>query len=126
MSKRYMAGSIPRFLRQTKLGYLPLNCLIGSRVIHGERGNNLVLDVIMLPAPEFQRMKSNIGLEHVLAPSLKMDATFKPGFVIVDKKEVAVPAGEPDPEAYAREYFMKEFGLLSPEPPDGDKNPHES
>ncbi len=115
--KRYMAGSIPRFLRQTKLGYLPLNCLLGSRIQRGNEGVNLIYDFVMLTIPEFQRVKSNIGLQHVLAPALKIDTTFSPGFVITDAKTCIVQLKETDPEGYARSYFLMQFGLIGPEAP---------
>ena len=118
--KQYMAGSVPRFLRQTKLGYLPMNSLVGSRSIKGDGGVNLVLDIIMLPVPEFQRMKTNVGLQHVLAPGLKADASFNPTYIIADAKHVTVPPDEPAPENFARHYFMIEFGLLTPEKPEAD------
>jgi hypothetical protein len=115
--KKYMAASVPRFLRQTSLGYLPLQCVIGSRLVKGAAGANLFFDIIMLPVNEFQRMKNNVGLQHVIAPALKAGPAFKAGFVCADTKEVVVPADEPDPEGYARNYFMLEFGLAGPTAP---------
>jgi hypothetical protein len=115
-AKHYMAASVPRFLRQTKLSYLPPSTIIGSRLIQGDGGANLIFDIIMLPAFEFQRMKSHVGLQHVLAPTPQPGgSSFSPAFVLNDAKQVTVPTGEPDPAHYARQYFLIQFGLLQPE-----------
>jgi hypothetical protein len=112
-----MAASVPRFLRQSKLGYLPINYIVGSRLIKGDGGVNLYFDIVMLPAQEFQRMKTNVGLQHVAAPALKAGPTFQPGVVLSDVKTVIVPEDEPDPEACAKFQFMILFGLIEPEQP---------
>jgi hypothetical protein len=112
-----MAASVPRFLRQTKLGYLPFSSIVGSRLLKGDGGINMYFDIVMLPPPEFQRMKTNVGLRHVMAPALKSDASFQPGFILTDAKTVMVPEDEPDPEGYAKLQFMIMFGLIEPEPP---------
>ena len=110
-----MAASVPRFLRQTRLGYLPLNCIIGSHTTQGAGGSNLFFDLIMLPVPEFTRMRSNVGLQHVIAPALKAGPSFTPSFVLSNTREVVVPEDEPDPEAFAKNYFLVAFGLIKPE-----------
>jgi len=111
LPKKFMAGTVPRFLRQARLAYLPSRCVIGSRLTVGANGANLYFDIVMLPEPEFVRMRSNVGLQHVVAPALKAGPTFNPGFVIVDARYVVVPDEEPDPETYARNYFITLFGL---------------
>ena len=111
-----MAASVPRFLRQSRLAYLPLKCVIGSRLIQGE-GSNLYFDIVMLPVPEFQRMRGNVGLQHVNAPALKAGPTFNPGFVLTDAKQVIVPDNEPNPEAFAKNHFLVLFGLIAPDVP---------
>ncbi|CAM6000157.1 unnamed protein product [Sphagnum balticum] len=68
------------------------------RLIKGDGGANLFFDIVMLPINEFQRMRTNVGLQHVIAPALKAGPTFSPGFVLADAKQVIVPAEEPDPE----------------------------
>lgn len=50
-------------------------------------------------------------------PALKLGATFTPGFVFSDAKEVTVPADEQDPESYAKAYFLAQFGLCAPSDP---------
>lgn len=117
--KKYMAASVPRFIRQTRLGYLPLDCVIGSRLYKGEGDNNIVMDIIMLPVPQFQRMRTNVGLQHVAAPVPQPGSSgFQISYMLTDIKEVKVPVHEPDTEAYARNYFMLHFGLLNPEAPE--------
>jgi hypothetical protein len=121
--RKYMAGTVPRFLRQTRLGHLKLNCVIGSRLIVGSTGNNLYYDIIMLPAQEFARMKTNVGLQHMNAPVAQPGgASFAPGFVVTDAQEVTVPSNESDPDIFARLYFLEKFNLLVLERSSIEKN----
>lgn len=110
---KFVAGSVPRYLRQTKLGHLPTTCVIGSHATRNADGATFAYDVIMLPAPQFQRMRSQVGLQHVVSPTLKAGPAVNPAFVIADAKEVVVPEGEADPEAYARRYFQQLFKLVT-------------
>lgn len=112
-SRVYMAASVPRFLRTTKLAYLPLQCIIGSRVQQGANGNHLIFDVIMLPVALFQRMKMNVGLQHVVTPVPVPggEGSFNPCFVLQDAKQVIVPEDEGDPEGFAKAYFRGVFKL---------------
>lgn len=110
-SRRYMAGSVPRSLRQSRLGHIPFSSVIGSKHQRGKYGGNLVFDIIMLPEPEFVRMKGTVGVRQVVGPAFKADASFQPGFVIQDQRFVVVPEDALDQEAYARTHFIKEFGL---------------
>ena len=114
-SLKYMAAPVPRFLRFSRLAYLPPSCVIGSRLTRGDAGNNLYFDIIMLPVNEFTRMKSNVGLQHIIAPALKAGPTFNPGFVLSETREVVVPDDEPDPEVYAKKYFLGIFGVTTAE-----------
>ncbi|HEV7454003.1 MAG TPA: hypothetical protein VGO07_01970 [Candidatus Saccharimonadales bacterium] len=104
---------MPRFLRTARLSYLPTHSIIGSRYIKGADGGNLIFDIVMLPVEQFQRMRSNVGLQHVAAPALKLGPQLAPSFVLADAKEVIVPCDEPDPENFAKNYFMKAFGLIT-------------
>jgi hypothetical protein len=113
--KTYMAASVPRSIRQSRLGYVPLQCILGSRYVKGGDGSNLVYDIVMLPAPEFQRMRMNVGLQNVITPGPKIGPNFQPVYVLADAKHVTVPADEPDPENYAKDYFKKIFGLTDTE-----------
>lgn len=110
-AKKYIASSVPRYLRQTKMGSLPINCIIGSYG-HGEGDTRLIFDIIMLPAQSFQRVRNSMGaqLDLTLTPRPGGSA-FMPSFIPKDAKEVTVPEGEGDPETYARDYFIKLFGL---------------
>lgn len=110
-----MAASVPRHLRQSRLGYLPMSCIVGSRYLAGDRGANLVHDIIMLPAEQFQRMRTYVALQHVVAPALNMGPDLQSIFVIHDARQVAVPDSEMDADAFARAYFFKVFGLATPE-----------
>jgi hypothetical protein len=114
--KKYMAAAIPRHVRQSRLAYLPLDCIIGSRVTRGDNDENLIFDIVMLPAKEFQRAKLYVGLQYEAAPALTPDSGFEPGYVVPNVKTVTVPAGETNPEAYARNHFMIEFDLIVPDP----------
>lgn len=93
-----------------------MQCLIGNRHIRGNDGSNLVFDIVMLPEPEFKRMRMNVGVNHVVAPALKAGPAFQPGFVLADAKHVVVPTDESNPEEYARNYFLLAFGLIGPQP----------
>jgi hypothetical protein len=102
--KKYRAASVPRFLRISRLAYLPPQSIIGSHSIPGENGARVVFDVVMLPVEEFQRMRAHIGLQVMPTAALN------------DMKELAVPPEESDAEVFARNYFQLEFGLKEPPP----------
>lgn len=110
-SKRYMAASVPRSLRQQRLGHLPASSIIGSKHQRGKDGGNIIYDIIMLPEPQFVRMKGNVGMQQVANPGLRAGADFQPGFVMQDTKTVTAPDDALDAEAFARTHFIKEFGL---------------
>jgi hypothetical protein len=109
-----MAASVPRFLRQARLAYLPLDCVIGSRAIEGDNGENLIFDVIVLPEKQFQRMKTYVGLQNELTPVLAAGPIFEPSFILTDTKTIAVPEDESNAQSYARNHFMIEFDLVAP------------
>ena len=107
--RRYMAASIPRFMRTARLSHLRLDCVIGCWFVKRERDLNLVYDVIMLPEREFIRARAHLGTPNVLAPMLQL-GSYTPSYVPLDVKFVNVPPDEPDPETFARNYFREEFG----------------
>ena len=109
--KRYMAASVPRSLRQQRLGHLPASTIIGSKHVRGKDGGNMIHDIIMLPEPQFVRMKGNVGMQQVANPGLRAGSDFQPGFVMQDTKTVTAPVDAVDQEAFARAHFIKEFGL---------------
>jgi hypothetical protein len=110
MPIRFQAASIPRFLRTTQLGYLQLNAIVGSRLVQSNGGGG-VYDIVMLPAQLFQRMRSNLGIMHIISPTPKPGAAFTPSFVPMDVREVSIPDDCPDPAAAARAHFIHLFGL---------------
>ncbi len=109
----YMAATVPRYIRQTKLARLPENAVIGTRALKAEDGTHQVYDVIMLPFQVFQRMKLHAGFQPVVSPDLrpKGEDVFTPIFVPMDVRQVTVPEGETDPAAYAKAHFVKLFRL---------------
>lgn len=110
-----MAGWVPRYLRQSKLGYLPENSIICTQTVRGQKGENHYTDLVMLPYNDFHRMQSYLGLQHVLAVAPSGGGAYNPFFVIKNPKHVTVPKDHPNPEAYARAYFLIEFGVLKSE-----------
>jgi hypothetical protein len=108
--KKFMAASVPRFLRASRLSYLPLKCIIGSWRIEIEDDINLVFNVVMLPADEFTRAKSYLATPTLTTPSLHY-GRFAPAYGFKDTKEIIVPADEADPENYAKAYFLEAFNL---------------
>ncbi len=106
----YMASPVPRNIRQTKLGHLPLQCVIGTRSPKTDDGSFFVLDIIMLPAPEFHRMKLHAGLQHVLTPTLSPGGNaVGSNYVLTNVKKVTVPPTEDDPELFAKLHFLEVF-----------------
>jgi hypothetical protein len=112
LPKKYMAGWVPRYLRQAKLGYLPADSVICTQNARDTKGANHYTDLVMLPYTDFYRMQSYLGLQHVLAIAPSGGEAFNPFFVIKNPKHVIVPKDHPNPEAYARAYFLIEFGIV--------------
>jgi len=108
-SKIYIASAIPRFIRTTRLGYIPLKYVLGSRLVGDSKNATLIYDIIMLPEPEFTRARRHAGMQHVLAPTPHIGATMPVGVLPSDIKQVTVPENEPDAEGFARAYFMKAY-----------------
>ena len=107
----YMAAPVPRSIRQSRFGHLPTKCIIGTRTSKGDKGSLINVDIVMLPVMEFQRMKMGVSLQHAAAPSLQMGGGMQPSFVLKEIRQVSVPPEEPDPEAWAKNHFLREFGL---------------
>lgn len=95
-----------------------MDVVIGTHYTKGTLGSNLVYDVIMLPVRQFQRMRLTVGVQYVAAPTPRPGGdSFSPVFVLADTKQIIVPPDELSPKAFAKDYFLKEFGLLSPQVP---------
>jgi DnaJ domain len=107
---RYMAASIPRFIRIARLGYLRLDSIIGSWFIAKENDLNYVFDVIMLPERQFLRARLYLGVPDSASPSLSRGG-FLPAYIPKDVKTIIVPPDEPYPEVYAKNHFIEAFGL---------------
>lgn len=108
---RFFAASVPRYIRNSRLFYLPRAAIIGSRLVQNKSGG-LVYDIIMLPESEFIRAKLLLSL--VNAQSNSVDLTMSkitPAYNPVDAKNVTIPPQERDPYNFARDYFMREFKL---------------
>jgi hypothetical protein len=111
--KKYMAAWVPRYLRQTKLAYLPAESVICTQTVRNDGGQNIYTDLIMLPVKDFKRMQGYIGLQLAAAPTPV--GSFDPVFAVKGAKQVVVPENQPNPEAYARAYFLIEFGIVTPD-----------
>ena len=123
-TRKYAAASIPRALRQQRLGHIPLNCVIGSHATQSGNGAQLVFDVLMLPVREFQRIKTTLGMQYIINPVLQLGPAFTPSYNLSDVRQVEVPPAEPNPEAYARRYFQQLFNLpVQPPPPPASSPP---
>lgn len=108
---RFFAASVPRYIRNSRLFYLPRAAIIGSRLVQNKSGG-LVYDIIMLPESEFIRAKLLLSL--VNAQSNSVDLTMSkitPAYNPVDAKNVTIPPHERDPYNFARDYFIREFKL---------------
>lgn len=114
-----MAASIPRSFRLMRPGLFPPTCIIGALVMTGSSDgkgtttSTIIRDVIMMSQRSFQNMKAHASVNLVLAPALRLGGSdCAPGFVFTDIREVNVPATEPNPEAFAKAYFLEKFGLV--------------
>jgi hypothetical protein len=110
MPRKYMAASIPRSIRTARLGYLPVQTIIGRHFTQKENDINLIFDVVMLPEEQFIRAKAYLAMPEALGAHLQY-GKFSPAYTPRDTKEIIVPPGEANPEKFARDYFVKEFGL---------------
>jgi len=109
--RTYVASAIPRFVRTTRLGYIPMRSVIGSRLVGDGKNATIIYDIIMLPEAEFARARMHAGMQHVLAPTPHIGETMPVGVLPSDVKRLRVPEGEQNPEAYARAYFVKAYAL---------------
>jgi hypothetical protein len=105
--RKYMAASVPRFLRVARLSYLPLQSVIGCWYIERRNDVHYIFDIIMLPADQFMRAKSYLGVPDAAAPTLSR--SIATSYVLKDTKEIIVPDNEVKPEIYARDYFLTLF-----------------
>ncbi len=105
---KYVAASIPRFIRTARLPHVPVNCIIASWHVPQEKDVNFIFDIIMLPEREFLRARMHLSTPDAVNPSFQR-GRFSPTYIPKDVKSIAVPEGEANPAQYARDYFLKEF-----------------
>jgi len=108
--RKYMAASVPRSIRVARLGYLPVQTIIGHRVIKKEGDINFILDIFMLPEDQFLRAKSYLAAPEIILPALQY-GRFAPPYILQDTKEVIVPPDEEVPVEYAKAFFKEAFGF---------------
>lgn len=106
---KYVAASIPRFIRTARLSHVPVNCVIASWHIPQENDINFIYDIVMLPEREFLRARMHMATPDSVNPAYQR-GRFSPTYIPRDVKTVTVPDGEANPAQYARDYFLKEFG----------------
>jgi hypothetical protein len=109
-SLKYMAASVPRNIRMSRLYYLPPECVIGSWHTRNRDGSYISFDILMLREREFNRARIHLSVPNVTDPVLTRGG-FSPTYIVKDVREITIPAGTYDPAAYARAHFMKEFKL---------------
>jgi hypothetical protein len=108
--RKYVAVAIPRSIRVARLGYLPLQTIIGSFAIVKENDLNLVFDVIMLPIAQYRHAKAHLAAPTTPGISLQY-GKFDPPYIPHNVKEFTAPPDALDSESAARDYFKKLFGL---------------
>jgi hypothetical protein len=107
---RFLAASVPRFIRTARLSHLKLSSIIGTRVTKGSDATNFIFDIIMLPEREFLRMRMHLAVPDSANPALQR-GRFAPAYIPSDVKVLLVPPEEADPESFARTYFRGVFNL---------------
>lgn len=108
---KFVAASVPRYIRNARLFYLGRDTIIGSRLVKNNSGN-LVYDVIMLPEQEFMRAKLLLSLAVGQSSSLELTMSkMTPAYSPVDARSFIVPPSDPDPWGAARAHFRELFKL---------------
>jgi len=107
---KYMAAFIPRYMRTLRLPHLPLNVIIGSKMLNAHKGQGMIYDAVMLPELDFQRMK--LYLSGQVSGTITLErGPVQPAYIPQGVAEITIPPNEQDPETFARLYFLEEFGL---------------
>ena len=110
-NRHFVAFEVPRFIRTMRLGYVPMDNLLGSRSVGDGANSTIIYDFVMLPEAEFVRARMNAGVQHVVTPAPHKGETLPVGFIPTNVKHVVAPDNAPDPKGFAKGYFMKEYGL---------------
>jgi hypothetical protein len=108
--QKYMAAFVPRFIRSTRLSYIPINNVIGSKMMKNERNIPMAYDLIMLPEMPFMRMKLRLGSEDMASTSLSQ-SNLSPAFSLKNILEIVVPSTEANADAFAKAHFLKQVDL---------------
>lgn len=109
---KYLAASIPRYIRNARLSYLSIHAVIGSRLIRHKGSQGLVYDVIMLPEQEFMRARLYLSLAQGQTSSLELTMSkLTPAYTPMDTKAVVAPGAERAAWEFARAHFLKAFGF---------------
>jgi hypothetical protein len=104
----YLAASIPRNVRMSKLNHVPNSAVIGCWHVRDERGGFQVFDVVMLPEDEFNHAKNHMATITPMSMSPKASGAAPVTFSPRDTKEFDAPNAEA-----ASAYFKKEFKLTT-------------
>jgi hypothetical protein len=108
--QKYMAAFVPRFIRSTRLSYIPINNVIGSKMLKNERNMPMVFDLIMLPEMPFMRMKLRLSTEDMASTSLSK-GNMPSAFSLKNIFEIVIPSTEKNADAFAKAHFLKEADL---------------
>jgi hypothetical protein len=109
-STLYVAASIPRFIRNTRLAHLRLGSIIGSWAIENPHSMNIVYDVVMLPADEFARAMTYLAVPAMTSPALRRE-NFNGAYSPKDIKQMVVDGTDPEARQIAVRHFVQEFKL---------------
>lgn len=103
---RYMAASIPRFIRYARLAHLPAHAVIGS----WQQGT-LTYDVVMLAEKEFHAARTHLASAAPISAHVGLQSLIAPAFAPRDTKSF-VPLGKgPAAIEEARAFFKQAFHL---------------
>ncbi len=108
-SQKYIAAYIPRYMRTSRLWYLPPHAIIGSKQVGDAVGANAIYDVIMLPEKEYMRARLYLGAQNMGNNELRRGA-WTPAFVPQFVREIDVRLTTKNPRSHARRYFQQAFG----------------
>ena len=105
---KYLATSVPRSVRSSRLGHLRTDAIIGTWHIPNPAGGFQVFDVLMQGEADFIRTKNLLG-----APSANpsMPGQMHPPYVLKDIRQLDVPESDPNPQQTAAAHFRAEFKI---------------
>ncbi len=104
----YIAASVPRYIRQARLPQMPVQAIIGARLI-----GNMAYDIIMLPEKEFAGAMARLAAAEPVGAMNFVPGRFVPAYSPKDR-QVFTPTLESTSDeaaALAKAFFLKQFGL---------------